>query len=75
VKLVAVGDAHEVAVPRGLKFKLPNWILSPARRGSEQPMEYLWPLYSVRITIEMAGGKLIFSAQSPTWRTNCRCGK
>jgi hypothetical protein len=25
-------------------------------------MEYLWDLYSVRITIEMAGGKLIFSA-------------
>jgi hypothetical protein len=27
-------------------------------------MEYLWDLYSVRITIEMAGGKLI-SAQIP----------
>jgi hypothetical protein len=25
-------------------------------------MEYLWGLYSVRITIEMAGGTLIFSA-------------
>jgi hypothetical protein len=25
-------------------------------------MEYLWDLYSVQITIEMAGGKLIFSA-------------
>jgi hypothetical protein len=25
-------------------------------------MEYLWDLYSVRITIEMAGGKLIFRA-------------
>jgi hypothetical protein len=25
-------------------------------------MEYLWDLYSVRITIEMVGGKLIFSA-------------
>jgi hypothetical protein len=25
-------------------------------------MEYLWDMYSVRITIEMAGGKLIFSA-------------
>jgi hypothetical protein len=25
-------------------------------------MEYLWDLYSVRITIEMAGGMLIFSA-------------
>jgi hypothetical protein len=28
-------------------------------------MEYLWDLYSVRITIEMAGGKLIFSARIP----------
>jgi hypothetical protein len=25
-------------------------------------MEYLWDLYSVRITIEIADGKLIFSA-------------
>jgi hypothetical protein len=29
-------------------------------------MEYLWDLYSVRITIEMAGVKLIFSAATPT---------
>jgi hypothetical protein len=28
-------------------------------------VEYLWPLYSVWITIEMAAGKLIFSARSP----------
>jgi hypothetical protein len=28
-------------------------------------MEYLWDLYSVWITIEMAGGKLIFSVSSP----------
>jgi hypothetical protein len=28
-------------------------------------MEYLWPLYSVWITIEMAAGKLIFSARIP----------
>jgi hypothetical protein len=39
-----------------------NRISNPARRGSELPMEYLWDLYSVRITIETAGGKLI-SAQ------------
>jgi hypothetical protein len=38
-------------------------------------MEYLWDLYSMRITIEMAGEKLIFSAVSPTWHANCRCGK
>jgi hypothetical protein len=48
--------------------------MNPAGRGFELPMEYLWDLYSVRITIEMAGGKLIFSA-APTWRANCRCGK
>jgi hypothetical protein len=44
------------------KFRLLNWISNPAGKGSELPMEYLWDLYSVRITIEMAGGKLIFSA-------------
>jgi hypothetical protein len=44
------------------KFRLPNQISNPAGRGSELPMEYLWDMYSVRITIEIAGGKLIFSA-------------
>jgi hypothetical protein len=44
------------------KFRLPNRILNQVGRGSELPMEYLWDLYSVRITIEMADGKLIFSA-------------
>jgi hypothetical protein len=57
------------------KFRLSNRISNPTVRGYELPMEYLWDLYSVRITIEMAGGKLIFSAKSPTWRANCRCGK
>jgi hypothetical protein len=37
------------------KFRLSNRILNPAGRGSELPMEYLWDLYSVRITIETAG--------------------
>jgi hypothetical protein len=44
------------------KFRLLNRISNPAGRGSELLMEYLWDLYSMRITIEMAGGKLIFSA-------------
>jgi hypothetical protein len=56
------------------KFRLANRISNPVGKGSELPMEYLWDLYSVRITIEMAGGKLIFSA-IPYWRANCRCGK
>jgi hypothetical protein len=43
------------------KFRLPNLISNPVGKGSELPMEYLWDLYSVRITIEMAGEKLIFS--------------
>jgi hypothetical protein len=29
------------------------------------PLEYLWDLYSVQITFETAGRKLIFSARCP----------
>jgi hypothetical protein len=65
VKLIAVGDAHEVAIPRGLKVQAPEPDFESDWEGSELPMEYLWPLYSVWITIEMAGGRLIFSAQNP----------
>jgi hypothetical protein len=64
VELVAVGDAHEVAVPHGLKVQALEPDFESGWEGSELPMEYLWDLYSVRITIEKAGGKLI-SAQSP----------
>jgi hypothetical protein len=39
------------------------------------PMEYLWPRYSMRITIERAGDEPIFSTMTPTWRANCRCEK
>jgi hypothetical protein len=46
MKLVAVGDAHEVVV-------------SPAGKGSEMPMVYHWDVISVRITIETTGGELI----------------
>jgi hypothetical protein len=52
------------------KFRLPNRISNPAGRGSELPMEYLWPLYSVRITIVTVVGKQILSARSPAWRAN-----
>jgi hypothetical protein len=47
-----------------LKFRLPNRISNLAGKGSELPMEYLWDLYSMRITIETAGGELL-SAQTP----------
>jgi hypothetical protein len=57
VKLGAVGDAHEVAIPVGLEVQVPEPDSNPAGRGSELPMEHLWDLYSVRITIEMAGAK------------------
>jgi hypothetical protein len=36
-------------------------------------MEYLWPRYSMRITIERAGDEPIFSAMSPTRRANYWC--
>jgi hypothetical protein len=74
-EFLTVGEAHEVAVPVAWKFRLPNWISNLAGRGSELPMEYLWPRYSVRITIERAGDEPIFSVKPPTWCANCRCGK
>jgi hypothetical protein len=54
--LAAVGDAHEVAVPRGLKVQDPELNFELGWEGSELPMEYLWPRYSVRITIEIPSG-------------------
>jgi hypothetical protein len=41
VKLVAVGDAHEVAVPCGLKVQAPELNFEFGWEGSELPMEYL----------------------------------
>jgi hypothetical protein len=61
VELVVVGDAHEVAVPRGLKVQAPELDFESGWEGSELPMEYLLDPYSMRITIEMAGEELIFS--------------
>jgi hypothetical protein len=36
-EFIAVGDAHEVAIPRGLKFRLPNRISNPVGRGPSCP--------------------------------------
>jgi hypothetical protein len=54
VELGAVGDAHEVVVPRGLEVQAP-----------EPDFESGWEGVSVRITIEMASGKMIFSVRIP----------
>jgi hypothetical protein len=50
------------------KFRLPKRISNLAGRGSELPMEYLSPLYSVRITIVEVVEKQIYNARPPTWR-------
>jgi hypothetical protein len=59
VELITVGDAHEVAVPRGLEVQAPKPDFESSREGV-RAAEYLWDLYSVRITIEMADEELIF---------------
>jgi hypothetical protein len=59
VEFVSVGDTHEVAVPRGLKVQAPEPDFEPSWEGVRAAHGY-----SVRITIEMAGGKLI-STQFP----------
>jgi hypothetical protein len=47
------------------KFQLPKRISNPVGRGSELPMEYLSPLYSVRITIVAVVEEQIYSARPP----------
>jgi hypothetical protein len=74
MKFLTVGEAHEVAVPHSLEVQAPEPDFESDREGSELPMEYLWPRYSVQITIERAGDEPIL-ARSPTWRANYRCGK
>jgi hypothetical protein len=61
-EFLTVGEAHEVAVPRSLEVQAPKPDFESGREGSELPMEYLWPRYSVRITIERAGDEPVFSA-------------
>jgi hypothetical protein len=38
-EFLTVSEAHQVAVPRGLKVQAPNRISNPAGRGSDLPME------------------------------------
>jgi hypothetical protein len=74
-KLVAVGDAHEVAVPRGLKVQAPESDFEPGWEGVRAAHGI--PLAPVLGANHHRDGwwELIFSADPPTWRTNCRCGK
>jgi hypothetical protein len=65
MELDAVEDAHEVAVPHGLEVQTPKPDFESGWEGSELPMEYLCPLYSVRITIVTDVGNQIFSARPP----------
>jgi hypothetical protein len=65
MELGAIGDAHKVAFPVAWKFRLPNRISNPVGRGSELPMEYLSPQYSVRITIVTVVEEQIYSAMLP----------
>jgi hypothetical protein len=63
-KLLTVGEAHEIAIPHGLEVQAAEPDFESVREGgSELPMEYLWPRYSVRITIEEACDEPIFSTK------------
>jgi hypothetical protein len=75
VKLVAVGNAHGVAVPRGLKVQAPEPDFEPGWEGARAAHGI--PLAPILGADHHREGlwKLIFSAKSPTWRANCRCGK
>jgi hypothetical protein len=75
VKLDTVGDAHEVAVPRGLKVQAPEPDFESGGEGVRAAHGV--PLAPVLGANHHPDGlwKLIFSTRSPTWRANCRCGK
>jgi hypothetical protein len=56
VKLVAVADVHEVAIPRGLKVQALEPDFKSDWEGVRAAHGVSLALYSVRITIEMASG-------------------
>jgi hypothetical protein len=74
VKFVTVGDAHEVAVPRDLEVQAPEPDFEPGREGVRAAHGI--PLALVLGANHHREGwwELIFSARTPTWRANCRCG-
>jgi hypothetical protein len=75
VELLAVGEAHEVAVPRGLKVQAP-----------EPDFESSWERVRAAHAVPLGPGLganhhrdywwgVDLSARSPTWRANYRCRK
>jgi hypothetical protein len=73
-EFVAVGDAHEVVVPCGLKVQAPEPDFEPGWEGVQAAHGI--PLVAVLGANHHREGwwVLIFSANPPTWRANCRCG-
>jgi hypothetical protein len=73
-EFVAVGDAHEVAVPHGLKVQAPEPDFEPSWEGVRAAQGI--PLAAVLGANHHREDwwELIFSAWSPTWCANCRCG-
>jgi hypothetical protein len=76
VKLIAVGDAHEVVVPRGLKVQAPEPDFEPFWEGVRTAHGVpLAPIFSANHHRD-GWWKLIFSARiPPIWHANCLCRK
>jgi hypothetical protein len=74
-KFVAVGNAHEVAVPCGLEVQAPEPDFEPSWEGVRTAHGI--PLAPILGADHHREGlwKLIFSVKSPTWRANCQSGK
>jgi hypothetical protein len=70
----AVGDAHEVAVPRGLKVQAPEPDFEPGWEGVRAAHGI--PLAAVLGANYHREGwrRADLQRESPTWRANCRCG-
>jgi hypothetical protein len=76
VKLIAIGDAHEVAVPCGLKVQAPEPDFESSWEGVRTAHGV--PLSPVLGADHYRDGwwKVDLQRANPrTWRANCRCGK
>jgi hypothetical protein len=69
-----VGEAHEVAVPRGLKVQSPESDFEPGGEGVRAAQRV--PRYSVRITMEGVGGMTLGAQIAPRWAptVGAECG-